>query len=214
MRVQRWLLVCVVAAAAAGAGCGGDGDSDRAAPRPASGAAPWPAPSDPLVLTRRAGLKPERSETLEFHVHAHLDVFVNGKPVPVPAGIGINVDDPGVQHDQPGGPQTAQYGGIRRCDRPCISPLHTHDFTGILHTESPTPVPNRLGQFFTEWDVRLDSDCVGGYCRPESDIRVYVDGRPFTSDPADITLTDLREIAIVIGTPPDEIPDSADFSGA
>ena len=30
-------------------------------------------------------------------MHAHLDVFVNGKPVTVPAGIGINIHDPGVQ---------------------------------------------------------------------------------------------------------------------
>lgn len=36
---------------------------------------------------------------------------------------------------------------------PCISPLHTHDTTGSLHTESATAVPNRLGQFFTEWGV-------------------------------------------------------------
>jgi hypothetical protein len=68
-------------------------------------------------------------------------VFVNGAAVRVPAGVGINIHDPGVHsfHQADG---TTAYGGIQRCATPCISPLHTHDDTGILHTESPTAVPN------------------------------------------------------------------------
>jgi hypothetical protein len=42
------------------------------------------------------------------------------------------------------------YGGMKKCRTPCISPPHTHDTTGILHTESANPKPNTLGQFFTE----------------------------------------------------------------
>jgi hypothetical protein len=173
----------------------------KPAPRPAHGAAPWPAPADPLRLTRAAGLQPERREMFTFHVHAHLDVFVNGKRVVVPAGIGINIKDPGVKvfRNTPDGSKA--YGGIRLCATPCISPLHTHDNTGILHTESATAVPNRLGQFFTEWHVRLGRTCVGGYCRP-SNIQFYVNGNRYTGDPRAITLTDRKEIAIVIGTPP------------
>src|SRR5690348_4689102 len=45
----------------------------------------WPAPRNPLALARKAGLTPERHETLIHHVHAHLDVFVNGQHVQVPA---------------------------------------------------------------------------------------------------------------------------------
>ena len=177
------------------------------APRPKQGAVPWPAPPDPLRLTRAAGLAPERKETLTFHVHAHLDVYVNGKHLIVPAGIGINIKDPGV-HSGPNPDGSTGYGGIRLCARPCISPLHTHDDSGILHTESATPVPNRLGQFFTEWHVRLGRNCVGGYCRP-SNIQFYVDGKPYTGDPRAIPLTDRKEIAIVIGTPPKKIPKTA-----
>ncbi len=130
----------------------------------------------------------------------------------VPAGIGINVDDPGVRRfDDPGG---TGYGGIELCDEPCISPLHTHDTTGILHTESPSAEPNTLGQFFVEWGVGLDASCVGEFCRPETPIAVYVDGEPYAGNPADIVLTDRKQIAIVIGTPPTEIPATADFSGA
>lgn len=166
-----------------------------------------------MRLTVQARLKPGRFETLIHHVHSHLDVFVNGVAVRVPAGIGINIHDPGV-HQSTAADGTTAYGGIQRCAQPCISPLHTHDDTGILHTESASAVPNRLDQFFTEWGVRLTPTCVDKYCRPATSINVYVDGRLFAGDPRTIQLTDHKEIAIVIGTPPKTIPSTADFSNA
>jgi hypothetical protein len=189
------------------AGCGGKGGSKQSssAPRPATGAPPWPAPPNPMELTRKAGLVPERAEFLQYHVHAHLDVFVNGEPIRVPAGIGINIKDPGVESAKLADGTTA-YGDIELCRHVCISPLHTHDDTGVLHTETKTVQPNRLGQFFTEWAVRLTPDCVGGYCKPEAPIAIHVDGKRFTGDPREIELSNLREIAIVIGTPPASIP--------
>jgi len=182
-----------------------------AAPAPASGGLPWPAPPDPLALARKAGLTPEPHEFFGFHVHSHLDVFVNGAPVQVPAGIGIDIHDPAVHHEVLEDGSDA-YGGIDPpCKAPCISPLHTHDVSGVLHTESQGSEPNRLGQFFTEWNVRLDAGCVGGYCSPEASILVYVDGAQYDGNPADIELTDHKEIAIVIGTPPAEVPAKYDF---
>jgi hypothetical protein len=173
-------------------------------PKPKSAAAPWPAPRDPMRRTRLAGLKPELFEHLAYHVHSHLDIFVNGRPVKIPAGIGINTRDPGVQSGPlPDG--STGYGGIRRCAHPCISPLHTHADYGLLHTETSTPTPNRLGQFFVEWGVRLDRRCVGGYCKPDS-IRVYVNGKLYSGDPRTILLANHTEIAIVIGSLPKTIP--------
>lgn len=95
--------------------------------------------------------------------------------------------------------------------RPGISPLHTHYATGIIHTESASPEPNTLGQFFTEWGVDLSDTCVGEFCSPEP-LAIYINGELFDGDPRAIELTDLKEIAIVIGTPPAEIPSTADFS--
>jgi hypothetical protein len=165
-----------------------------------------------MAATRNAGLEPEVRESLLHHVHAHLDVFVDGQQITVPAGIGIDISNPGVKQFADGG-QIA-YGGIEGCDRPCISPLHTHDVTGILHTESATDVENTLGQFFTEWAQRLDATCVSSYCRPAVKIEVYIDGELYSGNPADIGLSNHREIAIVIGTPPAQIPATADFSAA
>jgi hypothetical protein len=160
----------------------------------------WPLPDHPMALARAAGLKPLKFESLEYHVHVHLDLFEDGRPVIVPAGIGINIDDPAVKRfDGPGG---VGYGGIQEpCEDPCISPLHTHDPDGVIHTESPTPTPNTLGQFLIEWDVKLPDDA-----------KVYVDGQAYTGDVAEIELTDMLEIAIVMGDPPSAIP--SEFPGS
>jgi hypothetical protein len=200
MRV--WVLLTILAAVVAGCGSGKKSVVAKPAPPVRTGPAPWPAPSDPLALTLKAGLKPEKHEFFAFHVHAHLDILVNGHAVSVPAGIGIDITDPGVQQGR-ATDGTPVYGGIEECDHPCISPLHTHDETGILHTESARAHPNTLGQFFTEWNVRLTRACVGGYCKR---VAFYVDGTRYRGDPGAITLTDLEEIAIVIGSPPASIP--------
>lgn len=219
---MRARIGVAVLLAAAAAGCGGSSGGTEAEPTTQEAAtAPataeplaqpsWPAPPNPLELATEAGLEPGRKETLVFHVHAHLDVLVDGQPVQVPGGVGINTADAGVQSGEFAG--GAAYGGIELCEKPCISPLHTHDVTGIVHTESLGSTPNRLGQFFTEWGVRLDESCVGEYCAPDVPIEVYVDGELYEGNPADISLTDQKEIAIVIGARPAEIPSVYDFTG-
>jgi hypothetical protein len=171
---------------------------------------PLARPPDPLERTVAAGLEPAPKEHRTNHVHAHLDVFVDGQAIVVPAGIGINIDDPDVRtFDEPDG--SVSYGGIELCAKPCISPLHTHFATGIIHTESASSEPNALGEFFSEWGVALSDSCVGEYCSPKP-IAFYVNGEPHTGDPSTIELTDHKEIAIVIGTPPPQIPSTADFS--
>jgi hypothetical protein len=207
-------LACLIAVGAAA--CSSDDSDDVAATNTTSEGTseitPWPAPPDAMAQARAAGLVPEDAERLEHHVHAHLDVFIDGDHVVVPAGIGINIDDPAVKDFTVDG--APAYGGINPpCDQPCISPLHTHDITGVLHTESATDVDNTLGQFFTEWNVRLDTNCVGDYCSPATTIAVHVDGNPVAlAEAAAIPLTDGKEIAIVIGTPPAEVPSTGDFS--
>ena len=172
----------------------------------------WPAPSDPLERTVAAGLEPAPKEFLINHVHAHLDVFIDGEAILVPAGIGINIEDPEVRKfDLPDG--TVSYGGIEMCAQPCISPLHTHDESGIIHTESSDPKPHTLGQFFVEWGVELSETCVGEHCAP-TPIAVYIDGERYEGDPRAIELTDRKVIVIVVGTPPAVIPSTADFSNA
>lgn len=208
MDVLRRLRTIALAVIVVGlVACDGSAEVEDVKPagEPANGGIPWPAPSDPLDLAVAAGLDPTTHEFLDFHVHAHLDVFVDGSPVEVPGGIGINIEDPAVHtvKDDLG----TTYGGIDPpCAQPCISPLHTHGADGILHTESAVDQPNTLGQFFTEWGVELTDTCVGGYCSPGASIQVFVNGEPYDGDPAQIQLMDRLEIAVVIGSPPKEVP--------
>jgi hypothetical protein len=168
----------------------------------------WSLPADPMSLARDAGLKPDTKEYRAYHIHAHLDVFVNGDPVEIPGGVGIEITDPAVENFG------SSYGGIPEegCEQPCISPLHTHDPDGVIHVEAPSEARFTLGQFFTEMGIRLDASCVDEFCTPDVPVAVFIDGQPQSGDPADIVLRDGREIAIVIGTSPEEIPGA--FPGA
>jgi hypothetical protein len=208
-----WVVLLLIAAA----GCSGKSDptaaidySASAAPEPSSGKPPWPRPDDTITLARRAGIVPDRKEYLAYHIHAHLDVFVNGRAVTVPAALGIDVRDPGVKTFKEPGKATG-YGGIKRCEEACIAPLHTHDESGVVHIEAPKRADYRLGQFFELWNVRLTRSCVGSYCRPRAPIAVFVGGRRLRTDPADLVFEDGQEIAVVIGSPPETIPE--DFEG-
>jgi hypothetical protein len=126
-----------------------------------------------------------------LHIHQHLDVFVNGKPTSVPAGIGIEPN-----------------GGF-------ISPLHTHDDSGVLHVESPTKTTFTLGQLFGVWGVALNSRQLGALKTGSGKLlRAYVNGKPFTGDPGTIPLAAHQELAVAYGTKaqmPKSVPSSYDF---
>jgi hypothetical protein len=172
----------------------------------------WPAPSDPMARAKAAGFEPTNREYLITHTHVHLDVLVDGTAVPIPAGIGIDTKAKGVV-ETPTPDGTGKDYQVMTCDQPCLSELHTHDPDGILHSESKVPdnAPATLGQFFTEWGVRLDGSCVGDFCTSNTSIAVYVDGKKTDGNPADIKLASHLEIAVIIGKPPEIIPDSWDF---
>jgi hypothetical protein len=154
--------------------------------------APWPP--EYATLTDRLqplGLNALSQEQLAFHIHQHLDIFVDGKPVPggVPPLIGINDDS-------------------------YITELHTHATSGVIHVESARKLDFTLGQFFAEWGVFLNGRCVGAYC---NGLKWYVDGVRQVGNPQNLVLKNHQEIAIVVGKQPKKIPatfDWADWNGA
>ncbi len=168
----------------------------------------WGAPADAVAAATEAGLTATEREFLTTHTHAHLDVFVDGVAVPVPAGIGIDTTADGVT-EQPTDDGTGSDFEVETCGAPCLSPLHTHLPDGIIHTESADAdqAPYTLGQFFTEWGLKLDTSCAGEFCAP-TPIAVYVDGTKQDGNPANVELGRHQEIAVVIGKAPDVIPDS------
>ncbi|WP_136642758.1 hypothetical protein [Subtercola vilae] len=138
--------------------------------------APWAAPADPRVRAAMAGFGLLTTEGTALHIHAHLTVTVNGVRETVPGEVGID-----------------QVSGL-------VSPLHTHDTTGILHIESPVQADFTLGQFFTEWNVALDGSRVGSYGPTDGSVlTVFVDRVSTTADPASIVFTNKMDIDLVYG---------------
>ncbi|MDO3002833.1 hypothetical protein P5V83_24140 [Mycobacteroides abscessus subsp. abscessus] len=139
---------------------------------------PWPAPTDASAAAQAAGLPMARMEGIVQHMHAHLDVLVDGLPVPVPANIGVDTR------------------------RGTMSALHTHDNTGVVHIESPVSRQFSLGELFSEWQLSVAADHLGGlYVGAGKQLRVMVNGLIRPGNPAALILADHDEIAIVYGAP-------------
>jgi hypothetical protein len=115
-------------------------------------------------------------ETVTYHVHAHLSLFVNGEQLAIPANIGI----------------------LQNGNTFTFYTLHCHDATGIIHVEAAAPATFTLSQFFDIWGEPLSSTGAAGH---SGTVTTFVDGAPFTGDPRTIELTAHRQITLEVGTP-------------
>jgi hypothetical protein len=127
------------------------------------------------------------TEQLAYHIHAHLQVYVDGAARTLPAGVGI----PGSVAEQTAvGPVAA--GGQ------CIYWLHTHAPDGVIHIESPTARIYTLANFFDEWHQPLGASQVAG---ATGRVTALVNGKPWTKDPRTIPLVPHAVIELAVGTP-------------
>jgi hypothetical protein len=133
------------------------------------------------------GIPCQTSEQLLFHIHAHLAIFVDGKPRQVPPGVGI----PGAQAD-PSAPGTFIDNGT------CFYWLHTHAADGIIHIESPVQRTYTVGEFFDIWREPLSANQLGPVRGP---VTAYLDGRRYRQDPRTIPLTDHAQVQLSVGRP-------------
>jgi len=125
-------------------------------------------------------------ENLNYHIHAHLTIFVNGVQKTIPYGIGIV---PPYQLDTSSGSAFVS-GGSK------YFYLHTHDETGIIHIESPNNHVYTLGNFFDVWKQPLSTSQVGP---DKGSVTTYVNGKIYTGDPADIKLSKYENIQLDVG---------------
>jgi hypothetical protein len=152
--------------------------------------APW-APEYAHLDSRLGplGLASLSAEQLVYHIHQHLDIYLNGKHVTIPECIGI-------------------FGCY--ANFVYLTQLHTHHTDGIIHVESATPHKYTLGDFFAEWGVFLDKQCVGAYCQG---YKWYVNGKRMTGNPQDLVLTPHLVIVIAIGKQPKHIRSTYRWNG-
>jgi hypothetical protein len=126
-------------------------------------------------------------EQLAYHIHAHLQVYVDGQPRALPAAIGLLGPVP---------QQTAAgpfYGAQK-----CYYWLHVHAQDGIVHIESPTQRIYTLGNFFDEWRQPLSSSQVAGAGGP---VTAFINGKRWTKDPRALPLDPHAVIQLDVGTP-------------
>jgi hypothetical protein len=139
------------------------------------------------------GISCNSMEHFNFHIHAHLDIFINGNPYSLPSEIGIIPNQ-------------------------CIYWMHTHDDTGIIHIESPKDRDFTLGEFFDIWGQKFDNsqifdNIIGEDSGNNNTLSVYINGNRISNatDYREIKINSHDETAIIYGKAPDSIPSSYQF---
>jgi hypothetical protein len=123
------------------------------------------------------GVSCDRQEGQRVHIHQHLVIFDHGKEVAVPYDVG-------------------------RPNLPCLYWLHTHTPDGIIHIEAPVERSFTLGDFFRIWGQPLTKSVAAtAKASGKEPLRVWVDGKPYSGDPAKIPLKAHTDIVIEAGPP-------------
>jgi hypothetical protein len=157
------------------------GGTDTAAADPITVLAPAGSPTGQPV----DGISSSEEEQLAFHIHAHLQIYVDGQQRIVPGGIGIV--PPYTVQTTPDGPFVAAGAAFYW--------LHTHDATGVIHIESPVRRTYTLGEFFDVWGQPLGPDQVGP---AHGRVTALVNGVRVPGDPRHIPLGahDVLQLAV------------------
>jgi len=117
-----------------------------------------------------------------LHSHVSLNVTVDGQPVVVPAHIGM------VQVGKGEDPLLYRDHSLDKYGMEGMSPLHTHDATGLIHVESNTTRNFTLGEFLDIWQ---------GLNINGKDVIATVDGKP-VSDFRNILLKEGEKVELDI----------------
>jgi hypothetical protein len=187
------IIVAVVIVIVASSGGGGGGSSTASTTSTKAGgdtgvpagaqvglqvtSAPW-KPEYSLLAQRLTAFNFPQQTDVGYHVHAQLSVYVNGKQTPVPADIGID-------------PQGR-----------FISPIHTHDTTGVIHMESAKFYPFTLAEFVNVWGVYFTNNQLGSYKAGDGGnvLQLWVNGKQ-VSDPVHYQLKSHDVLVLGYGKP-------------
>src|SRR5438132_2299450 len=121
-------------------------------------------PSDPSLFVPVSETGP-----LAMHIHAEVQIFLDGQPLVIPANVGVF--------------GLAAY------------PLHTHDSSGLVHIESPVVRDYSLQDLFAIWNTTAEGHAVLAMLDAAPYLTVTDDGVVSTGLPL-VTLHDHDRIVI------------------
>jgi hypothetical protein len=135
------------------------------------------------------GISCDQLEHSDFHIHAHVSVYINGQPSSVPAQIGIAPDGS------------------------CLYWLHTHTSDGIIHIEAPAGHSFTLGNFLDIWGKHFPQLGYPAELDQASGWQVYVDGKPYSGNLRSIPLQSHTLITLAYNSPGVKPDTNFDWNG-
>ena len=123
------------------------------------------------------GIYCDALEHTDYHIHAHLTIYMNGKQVAIPQGIGI------------------------ASDQSCFYWLHTHTSDGVIHIEFPNQGSPTLGNFLDIWGQSFNSLGFQTELASSTGWTIYVDGKQVTENFNQLVLQPHQVITIAYNSP-------------
>ena len=123
------------------------------------------------------GIYCDALEQTAYHIHAHLTIYINGKPVAIPQGIGI------------------------ASDQSCFYWLHTHTSDGVVHIEFPNQGTPTLANFLDIWGQSFNSLGFQTELASSTGWTIYVDGKQVTENFNQLVLQPHQVITIAYNSP-------------
>ena len=131
----------------------------------------------------------DRNEHFDVHIHAHVSIYIDGKPVTIPAQVGI------------------------ASDSSCLYWLHTHTSDGVIHIEAPNGFSITLKNFLDIWGKRFPQLNYPSQLSDPSGWQVYVNGKPYTGNFQTIPLQSHTLITLAYNSPGVKPDTTFDWNG-
>ena len=127
-------------------------------------------PSMSSKTNRQVALTCTTDMATQFHIHPVLKIVINGETQEIPTRIGVNPN--------------------------CMNSLHTHDNSGVIHTEAPEKRDFTLSDFFAVWNKTFTKDQILDYRVDDKHIIKETVNGNVVQDYENTTLRDKDEIVI------------------
>jgi len=131
----------------------------------------------------------QSTEQSAVHFHVHVTIYINGKRTLVPAHVGIAPDGS------------------------CSYWIHTHNESGVIHSETPAGVAVTFGNFLHIWQQQFRQLGYPSQLADSAGWQVYVNGKLFPGDMQTIALHSHLLITLAYNSPGVKPDTNYDWNG-